>query len=331
VILQGMEDLETDLRTNGLRPVYLILGPEQYQCRLALDLLKSKAISPESKAFDYSEFFAGDASIHAVIEAASTFPMVSKRRLVILAEAEKLEDSEQDALLDSLQNLSARSMLILSAADLDHRKRFFKTFRERFCVAEFPKLKGPALERWAEAFVRRKEYKISSAAIKKIVELAGPDMQTLASELEKLLLYAGKEKTVPNQAIDELVRASRQHGIFDLIGAVAQRDRNNALKLLANLLSTGEHPIMIVNMMARHCRQVLIAKEYLLQGKSAGEIGNAIQMPGYFLDQFLRQASTVDLGSIQKMYVHLAEIDRRIKTSYGDGRMMLEKLICALV
>ncbi len=331
MIIQSLEELERDLQNNGPRPVYLILGPEQYQCRLALNLLRHYALSPGAEAFDYVEFAAGDASVDEIIEAAGTYPMLSSRRLVLVTEVEKLKDSEQEALLDSLENISARGMLVLLAMDLDHRKRFYKTLRESNYIAEFPKLKGPALEQWADAFIRKQGYRVSSSAIKKIVELAGSDLQSLASELEKLLLYAGKEKSIPDAAIVDLVSTSRQQGIFELIGAMGRRDRSGALKSLANLLSMGEPPLVIVTMMARHCRQVLIAKEHLHQGTNAREIGSAAQIPSFILDQFLRQARAADSATVQKMYIRLADIDRRLKSSSGDGRLLLESLICALV
>jgi DNA polymerase III delta subunit len=61
------------------------------------------------------------------------------------------------------------------------------------------------------------------------------------------------------------------------------------------------------------------------------EIGKVAQIPTFILDQFLRQARAADLDSLQEMYIRLAAIDRRLKSSSGDARMMLENLICAFV
>jgi DNA polymerase III subunit delta len=330
VILQNLEELESDLKKQ-LRPVYLVLGPEIYLCRSAIALLKKNALSPDSAAFDYSEFYAGEASVAEIMESASTFPMVSKRRLVLVTDAEKLKESDQAELIDSLANVSKRSLLILQAEEVDHRKKFYKTLREKHCVAEFPKLKGMALEHWAESFIRKQGYRISSALIKRIVELVGSDLQTLSSELEKLILSSGKEKDISNTAVEDLVRSSRQHGIFELINAIGQRDRVGALRSLANLLGMGEHPLVIVTMMARHCRQILIAKDGLLQGNNTQEIASAAQIPPFILEQFLRQARAIDADSVQKMYIRLAEIDKHLKSTSLDERIMLESLICALV
>ena len=330
MILQSLEELESDLRRD-LRPVYLVLGPENYLCRMAIVLLKKYALSPDSAAFDYSEFGAGDATVDAILQSAGTFPMVSKRRLVLVTAVEAMKDSEQEALLDALANLSPRSMLVLLAEELDHRKKFYRTLRDKNCVAEFPKLKAMAMEKWAVAWLRQQGYRASSGTIKMIVELAGADLQSLASELEKLMLSAGNEKTISDSAVKDLVYGSRQHGIFELIDAVGVHDRPSALKSLANLLSMGEHPLVVVSMMARHCRQILIAKDGLLQGHADREIGSAAQIPPYFLEKFLRQARTTDTASVQEMYVRLAAIDKKLKSSSLDGRMMLESLICALV
>jgi DNA polymerase III subunit delta len=331
LIIQTLQELERDVKANDIRTVYLVLGPEQYQSRLAIDALKNKALNSESIVFDYSEFKAGEASMDEVIESANTFPMLSKRRVVVLNGVENLNETEQGKLLDSCSNLSKRGLLILVADELDRRKRFYKAFREQYCVAEFPKLREFELEQWAQAFVRSRGYSLSPAALKKIVGLAGSDLQSLASEMEKLLLYSGNERNISDAVIDDLVRSSREHGIFELIGALGRRDRAGSLRSLANLLSMGENILVIVSMMARHCRQVLIAKECLQQGISPREIGSAAQIPPFLLDQFLRQARAADSIAIQTMHIGLADIDRRLKSSSADGRVLLEKLICALL
>ena len=313
MILQTLDELEADLQSFGFRSCYLILGPEEYQCRLAIRLLKDKVLTPESAPFDFSEFVAADVSIAKITETANTFPMLSKRRLVLITEIDTMTDSEQDKLLELLPGLSPRAMLILSAMDLDHRKKFYRTLRDKGFVAEFSKLKGIALERWAEAFVRNQGYRISSNAIKKMVDLVGSDLQTLSAEIEKLLLHAGKERSLSDSVVDDLVRNSRERGIFELIEAIGSRNRPGALQLLANLLNMGEPPLRIVTMMGRHCRQVLIARDCLHRGMNTREIGAAAQIPSFILDQFLRQARAADPAAVQRMYVQLAGVDRKTK------------------
>lgn len=331
MILQNVEELESTLRSDSAERVYLILGPELFLCRMALDMMRNRLISPESMVFDYAEFSAGDTTVDQILEAANTFPMMSKKRLVLVSEAGKLKDAEQDALLDALDSLSPRCVLILFAEEYDHRKRFYRIMREKYCVAEFPKLKGIAMERWAASFIQRRGYRCASSAVKRIVDLAGANLQMLAAELDKLLLYAGMEKDISAAAVEELVSGSRQQGIFDFIGAVGRQDRNAALRSLANLLGMGEHPLVIVSMLARHCRQVLISKECIAKGMNARETGSAAQIPPFMLDTFLNQVRSVEATTVHKICIRLADIDRRLKSSSVDGRLLLENLICSFV
>lgn len=331
MILQSLEALVKDLKSSRDRSLYLILGPEQYQCRAAVDIIKRSLLKPESVAFDYCAYSAKDTPIERIFETVNTFPMLSNRRLVLVTELEKMAQSEHDKLLDNLDSLMPSSMLVLVAEELDHRKKLFKTIRDKGCIAEFPMLKGASLKRWVEDSIREKGYRVSSATAAKIVDLAGSDLQSLAGELEKLFLFAGEEKQITDAAVEELVRNSRQHGIFELIDAIGIRDRAGALNSLTNLLGMGEPPLRIVSMMARHSRQVLIVKECIGRGMRAAQAGKAAQVPPFMLEKFVRQARDIDLDTVRRMHIGLSDIDRRLKSSSVDAQIFLEVFISALV
>lgn len=331
MILQSLDALEKDLRSVPERSCYLVLGPESYLCREAVGIIKRTLLNPESAAFDYSNYSAEDTPVEKIFETANTFPMLSNRRLVLVTELEKLPQGEHDRLLRNLDSLIRSTLLVLVAEDLDHRKKLYKTLRDKWCIAEFPKLKGAALKRWVEDFVRKRGCRVSSSTAEKITDLAGSDLQALAGELEKLILFAGKEKQIGDKAVADLVRNSRQHGIFELIDAIAKRDRAGALNSLKNLLEMGEYPLRVVSMMARHSRQVLIVKECITKGMRAGEAGKRAQVPPFMLEKFVRQARNIDPGQARRMHIGLSEIDKKIKSSSVQARMLLEVFISTLV
>jgi DNA polymerase-3 subunit delta len=331
LILQNLNALGKDLESTRDRRYYLVLGQEQYLCRLAVDLVKSRLLNGEGEIFDFSTFSAREASIEKIFETANTFPMLSERRLVLVTDLDKLPERDHEKLLDKLDQLPARAMVVLVAEELDRRKRLYKTILAKGCIVEFQKLKGAALERWVESYARGKGYKLAPTMIGKIVHLAGSDLQSLVGELEKLFLFAGDEKQIPEKAVDDLVRNSRQHGIFELIDAIGKRDRAAALALLANLLGMGEYPLVIVTMMARHSRQVLIVKECLERGMHAREAGKAAQVPPFLLDSFVRQAKAMRTETVRSMHTGLQEIDKKLKSSSVEARTLLEVFICAMV
>jgi DNA polymerase-3 subunit delta len=323
------EQLERELVGKRFQPIYLFVGEEEYLRRRALTLVREGSLAPEALAFNYAEFNAGSDAIRHVLQVANTFPMMSPRRVVILTELEALtEGPDQEALINYIGDPQKRTVFVIVAEDLDKRTRLFKAMKEKTCVVEFAKLKGPALEHWAESTLRNRGYRISSAALKKLVDLGGANLQTLANETEKLLLYCVNEKTISDSAVDELVGRNRDSIIWELTRALEQRDRQAALRTLGILLESGEKPVAVVATMARHFRQVLIVKELQELGRDPREIGASAQIPPYYATNFLREARKFDRSRAEWMCLRLAEADLRFKSSTIDERMFLEKLIC---
>jgi DNA polymerase III subunit delta len=322
--------LEQELGRGRLSPAYLILGPEEYLAQQAVETLRRHIVSPDLAAFNESEFDAAESPIVEIIGAARTLPMMSPRRVVVVKDLQSLPEAERGPLLEYLSAPAERCVLILTAIDLDRRTAFFRKLKERTQVLEYARLNGAALERWAANHMRSCGYTAAPGALKRLLETVGADLQMLVNELEKLALYAGKSRAITEEAIDELAGASRQRGIFELTDALGRRDSRAALRVLASLLNSGESPLMIVTMMARHYRQILIVKEMLGSRRKPSEISEAAQVPGFLFEEFVRQARSIDMETARAMYVKLAETDRRFKSTSADNRMVLESLICAL-
>jgi DNA polymerase III subunit delta len=312
------------------RPVYLFWGPEEYLLRHAVSLLKERAVAAEARPFNIVEMAGRDSEAAQIIREANTYPMMAPRRLVMVWSAEELGEEEQELLADYARNPQDKTVLLLIAGKIDRNRKLYKAMTESACAIEFAPLKGAALERWATSHLARHKLRLAPAAIKKLVELAGSDLQSLANEIEKLMLFAGTESGIPDSAIEDLVRNSRLHTIFELTAALGRRDAKSALRLLGNLLEAGEAAAGIVSMMARHYRQMIVAQELIREGRPDQEIGRAAQVPGFVLPEFLRQARALSSHAARDMYQRLARIDYSLKSTNPDARMLLEHLICSL-
>jgi len=324
------DNFESEAGQGRFQPVYLLLGPEAYLMRRAISLFREKVVPPEARPFNMAEFTGRIENPGEIVEAANTFPMMSPRRFVLVTDVTALPEDGLALLADYARAPQPKSVLVLVADEMDRRGRFYRSMAECASVIECAKLKGAALERWTETLLAARGLRISPAARKKLVDLAGSDMISLANEVEKLILYVGTEKTVSETTIDELVESSRIHGIFELTAALGKRDGRSALRVLGNLVEFGENPLGILSMMARHFRQILIAQDLLKQGRPPAEIGRIARIPDFLLMDFLRQARGLNPKLARSMYLRLAETDLSIKSTSPDERMVLERLICSL-
>jgi DNA polymerase-3 subunit delta len=323
------DELEREIERKTLRPTYLLVGPEHNLRRAALERLKGAVVDPGAAAFNFSRFDATEGGAQAAIAAARTFPMMAPRRMVVLDNVERLVERDAAEVIGYARAPQTRTVLVLTAAELDRRTTLVRVLADGGGVVEFAKLKGYELERWAEARFRVLGSRISTASLKRLVDLVGSELDVLESEIEKLVLFCAGETTIPDRAVDALVERSRQHGIFELTRALGRRDRASALRLVGSLMAGGEPPLVIVTMLARHFRQVLVAKELDAQGRSAGEIASAAQIPPFLRDEFIAQARATDRAAAEAAYLRLAEADRRFKSSSVDPRMFMERLIAA--
>jgi DNA polymerase-3 subunit delta len=330
LILRAIEELDRQLHLHPESNIFLLTGTEEYLCRQALNLIRQRVVADEARAFDYSEFDAQESDAADIREAASTFPMISKRRLVVVVGVDKMQEADERALLELLPALSQKTVLVLSAPELDRRKHLYKQLMAQACIVEFSQLKTSELERWAQDYIRKQGIRISSAALKEIADLAGSDLQALVNEIDKLILYAGKDKSIPDSAISLMLSASRQHRIFDLTDALGARNTRRALELLQNILDMGESPLAVVNIMARHFRQLLIVKDLWDKGTPPDQIRVALQVQAFIADRLFRQAKSIESKVAKQMYLKLADADLKFKSSRVDPRMVLESLICNL-
>ncbi len=322
--------LEQQLRRGTIRPLYLLMGPENYLVEHALEIFKRTLVGADLLAFNFASFEAESANITDVVGSARTVPMMAARRLVVLKQVEQLAEPARGILAGYLDQPSASSVLVLTATNIDRRTTFFRGLREKAEILECSRLRRPELERWAAGRIRARGFRISRTALTRLLDTVGTDLQMLASEIEKLTLYAGSDRHIPDSAVDDMAAATRQRGIFELTGAIGRKDVKAALRILGSLLDSGESPIGIAAMMARHYRQIIIARELLDGRRGRHEISAAAQVPQFVLDEFLRQARATDKEAATRLYQRLAEVDRLFKSTNIDERLVLESLLCSL-
>ena len=324
------EQLDRDLHGGVIQSIYLFCGPEDYLIQQALSRLKKTILNPETIAFNYTELNAASSSAGEIMQALGTLPLLSEHRLVLVEQVQEMKGEDRDILISYFDKPYPNSSLVLVATDVDRRTSFYRSLKDKACIVNFPRLKGYELARWAEQYVRSGGFRISSTTVRRVIDLVGSNLQTLVSEFQKLMLYSAGKNTISIGSVDNLVAKSRHHGIFELTDAVGRRDLSAALRLIGNLTESGEPPLVIVTMLARHLRQLIIAKELLDQGRKPNEISRLAKIPGFLIEEYIRQVRSIDPELARDLYHRLAEADLRLKSSGIHPRLVLESLVYSL-
>jgi DNA polymerase-3 subunit delta len=116
-----------------------------------------------------------------------------------------------------------------------------------------------------------------------LCELTGFDLRTFSQNLEKLVDYVGPRQEISAADIHALLRRTKSDPLFQLTGAVADRNVKQALFFCHSLLNSNWHALQLLAALANQIRKLLVAKDFA--GSQFGGEWNA----GVSYQQFQRQ------------------------------------------
>jgi DNA polymerase III delta subunit len=323
-------DVRAAIKKGAVDPLYLILGDDEAEmARLAGDI--AAVVEDELRAFNMERIYAGEkgASAAAIVEAARQLPMMGDRRVVIVLRAERLlkpkrkgkaaeEDvdddpdaeppSDLDALTDYVQKPGSSTTLVLVASDIDKSRKAGKAILKHATVVECWGLK-PGKEarggdlrqaaRIAEQMVKKAVAEagqlIEPPAARLVADRAGFDIVRLRGDLERLMLYTVGKPQITLADVQEVVSPESSQDDWAVTNAIERGNAREALRQLALALDAG-------------------AVSYQILGQLAW---------------FVRDRMT-DTRRIPKAIDALFRTDLDLKSSGGDPRVLLERLVVEL-
>jgi len=322
-------ELDRSLR-EGLRPLYLLLGPEIYLRRVAAQTITETALSRTMlREFNESAFSLLSDPVQSAVAAAEQLPMMSEMRVVRVRDFARLREADEDILIRYLNNPSPTTVMIFIADDLDKRKKSSKVLLETCTVVEFSPLKDAEAKAWAKS--RLKELKVSAddQVFSELIRLVGTDVQTLANELEKLASAAAGTGRITLDHVDELIGRSRELSNFELADHLMAGNRKKALETLHRLLEDGAEPVMLVGLIAGNFHRLALGKHLLARG-GREEVFRNISLPPFKRDSYISALQRSTAAKIARGIQLTAAADLAIKTSQATPRLQLEMLVCEL-
>jgi len=165
------------------------------------------------------------------------------------------------------------------------------------------------------------------------VEALGGEASRIASEIEKLALFAGTDRKVTPEDIAALVPDAQETTIFALVAALGAGNRARSLDALDTLVRNGEYLPLALSFLATPFRLALVAREANL--RSAYDIQQHFTRAGVRIwrDRAEQVRQTVSAFSKERLETAMKRIfaaDRALRDTRPDDRIVMEELILAL-
>jgi DNA polymerase-3 subunit delta len=324
-------DLESAILGGDIAPVYLLCGTDPLLYQRTVAALVARLVTPETRAFNHDAFEGKGASAAQILAAARTLPMMARRRLVVVRDVEALGAEGMGALAGYLEAPAPETVLVLQAQKADGRLKLFQVARKQGFLHELEVPRN--LTGWIAAEAARRRARISDDAARRLADVVGPDLGRLAGSLEQLALYADG-RAVTAEDVDELVAETREQRVFELANAVGQGQRDKALRAVARLVDQRESAIGVTVMLARHMRQVALARELAAARTPRAELPRLIGAPPFAVDGLVAQARRFTPAALARAIDLCAQADVDLKgppkQALGE-RILLERLVGRLL
>lgn len=309
--------------------IYILAGPDDFSISQRLDTLKNGMDQTMLDA-NFTRF-AGEKVSPAELKAAvETVPFLATQRMVLVTGllgrlesggAKKAASRENDAKLfaESLSNVPESTTVVLVDEKANSNHPIVKALEPKARVNNFPLLKSDELKSWIIQRTVPAGGSIAPAAVNLLVNLVGSNLWTMASEIEKLVLYA-QGRRIEEADIRLLVTGAREVNIFALVDAILAPDVAKAENLLQQMLAEGDTPSHLLYMLHRQLHLLIVARDMQNRKQPEAEMRGQIGLSADFaFRKTLEQARRYPLARLKAALERLLETDLAIKTGkYGD-------------
>lgn len=309
-------------------------------------------------------------TVHRVIGGLQTMNMFGGRKVIWLRGVNFMADTPQgarsesvqkvmDELLQCLENLPEDTFFIMSSAEVDKRRSFFRKLSTTYPCKEFAKIDitKPGWETELSSLVLRLAKPLGltfdNEALDLFVHRVNESSRQVGNELQKLDVYLGTDRRRVEVAdVELMVAVSRNGVIFEISRAIEKGDCRLAVQLVNEQLEHGEQAVAIMRaaivptIRNRFCARLLM-DSYKPDVSNYRAFESALQklpeearriLPAkkdgtpnaYAVFNVARSCGKLTLRKARRDLQACANADRDLVSSSGDARDILYKLIVAL-
>ncbi len=361
-----------EVRENRLRAGYVLVGDDVFlyeRCRRAvLDTL----VPVDLRDFCLSDIDLAETSIFEALDRAQTPSLMAPFQVLFICNLKALytrgAKKEEFAAIEAYFRSPNPQALVIFVADhlripsdprrmdmqdKDRYERIRETLGDWCGIVELARVDEADALKWIAAEAKRREVVVDQDAARELADALGADMMLIASEMEKLVLYAGAKRhglggpdapgvgamgvRVTLGDVETMVLAAKQRSLYELTDAISSKDRARALSLLHGLLNASDggedSAIGHLYMLARTFRQMLVILEKNVRDSRAiwQALWQGFRMPPFAAEDVIRQARRYkSRRELMRALRLIARADLELRSQPADKRLVLERLVLEL-
>jgi DNA polymerase-3 subunit delta len=322
-----------DLKANKYAPVYFLQGEEPYYINLIAEYIENHALTETERGFNQTVVYGKDVNIVTILNTARRFPVMAQRQVVIIKEAQEIQDLGQEKARNMLLNYCLKpvpsTILVFchKYKKLDGRSKLAQTLAKESVFIETKKLYDNQVPQWVNAYFQDKGFKITDKAVILLSEYIGNDLGRMANEIDKLLINFTEKVSINEDIISKYVGISKEYNTFELQDALAKKDILKANKIVNYFTSNPKNNPIIPMIALLYSYFTKVMMVHLSEDKSKQGIAKTLGVNPFFVDDYLTASKNYPLPKLFNVVSNLREADlhsKGIKSNIEEGQILKE-------
>ena len=198
-----------------------------------------------------------------------------------------------------------------------HKELMSSARSEGAVFSAFEPLTATRAHAWVQEQAKARGCSLSPEAAKLLYRSVGADSWALSSETAKLCAYQ-RSGIIDTDAVQALVPQMAEENVFELLDALAEKDKRAGLSHLYRHLSSGADPMYLLAMFAYQIRNLCIVRNLADRGMSASAISKRAGLHPFVVQKALRGARAFSADELTRALTELADVDRATKQGIVD-------------
>lgn len=320
--------------------IRLLVGDE-YERNEAMLAYARKTFGQQE--FDVLRFNAAERETARAIEELLSYSMLAENRVVVLDHLEKIpkrkDDFEEngssakvdlDILLGFLQAPRGDTPFLMLAQEEKGVPAAIRKALPKDALITVQKTSKARIQEAIRRNCEKADVKMAPDALRYFMERCGEDAGAARRELDKILLWAEPGQTVLLEDCRRLIEIDDEERLWEMTDCVARKDAKGALTALHKLLRQGDHPIMLIAILAGQFRMMhsckCMEKERVPYQERAKRIGET----DWKIRKATKSMESFSLNALRSSLSLFHQADQDAKGGKSDEYMVIERLVIDL-
>lgn len=329
------DSLEKDI-TNGLKPVYLLYGTEQYLIETVVRKIK-KNFGELIQGINY--ILIDETNISELISNIEIPAFGYDKKLIIVKNSGIFKKDGRKKTLTPVQEriyeffkenyeiIEDSATIVFVEKEVD-KNQIYEVIEKRDIICEINELKPAQLASKLSKVCSLYKVNIDNITLNYFIEMCGTSLQNLINEIRKLIEYVGEGGTITIDAVNKLSIKQIDSVIFELTDNLATKKIDKALEVLDNLIYQKEPVQKILITLYNHFKKLYLC---LLAVKLNKDIVNTLNLKpnqAFLITKYKKQCSYFKQNELKDILDALVELDYNSKNGKIDVDIGLRSILC---